>query len=208
MSCPCTWGRSGCRWAAGVRPAAPRRQPDSVPCASSVPLPERSPPISIRPRASRTISFCSISGSRNGRYVLIRAAWAVESALSALIRPRSSSQAHPTPVPDAERNDPGLPAPRLQARRRVQYDAAPRVAAHSPAPRTLAHLSTLFELPSADRLLAADAVLPIVLAPGRSPVFDAARDAFDEVRAVPVLRPSRPGGEAGSAARSGSLAAP
>jgi len=72
----------------------------------------------------------------------------------------------------------------------------------------LAHLSTLFALPSAGRLLAADAVLPIVLAPGRSPVFDAVRGAFDEVRAVSVPRLSRSGGEAGSAARSGSLAAP
>ena len=100
------------------------------------------------------------------------------------------------------------PATHLQARRGVQYDAAPRVAAHSPAPRTLVHLSTLFEPSSADRLLAADAVLPIVLAPGRSPVFDAARDALDEVRAVPVPWPSRTGGEAGSAARPGSLAVP
>ena len=58
-------------------------------------------------RGGRDVSFCSTSGSGNGRHVPIGAAWAVESAPSAPIRPRSSSQAHPTPVPDAEWNDPG-----------------------------------------------------------------------------------------------------
>jgi len=65
-------------------------------------VPDRPPGGDTILRRTRTISFCSISGPRNGRRVLICAAWAVESALSALIRPQSSSQAHPTPVPDAE----------------------------------------------------------------------------------------------------------
>ena len=59
-------------------------------------------------RGGRDVSFCSTSGSGNGRHVLIGAAHGPSNPHR---RPRFARdrlrRAHPTPVPDAEWNDPG-----------------------------------------------------------------------------------------------------
>ena len=54
----------------------------------------------------------------------------------------------------------------------------------SSALRTLARLSTLSDLPSVDRLLAEDAIAPLLRAHGRPLVLEAVRGALDEARAA------------------------
>ena len=54
----------------------------------------------------------------------------------------------------------------------------------SPDPRTLARLSAPSDLPSVDRLLAEDAVAPLIRTHGRPLVLEAARSALGEARAA------------------------